>query len=315
MAATASSKHLKISRSYVLYGLLCTVGLYVLLPQLGLFHDSWRTAKGAQPAYMIAAVVATSMTYMAAAGVYFFLAVKPLHYSRTLRLQLASMFVNRLLPAGIGNLGVNYLYLRKSRHSAAQATSVVVANNSVGFVGHLLLLGILLAALPLRLPVAHLHIDKKSLLSAAVATLILTAILALIPKSRRRLRRTSILAVQQLANYRQRPTRLLMALLCSLLLTLSNVLCLWFSVLAVHISIGLLPILLVFTLGIALGTATPTPGGLGGLEAAMVGGLISYHVPSSAALAAVLLYRLVSYWLALLVGLRMFVLARQREYF
>jgi uncharacterized protein (TIRG00374 family) len=73
-------------------------------------------------------------------------------------------------------------------------------------------------------------------------------------------------------------------------------------------------VFLVFTFGIALGTATPTPGGLGGIEAGLVAGLIIYHVDSATALATVLLYRLLSYWLPLLVGAAALVYSQRQRY-
>jgi uncharacterized protein (TIRG00374 family) len=45
-----------------------------------------------------------------------------------------------------------------------------------------------------------------------------------------------------------------------------------------------------------------TPGGLGFVEAGLVGTLTLAGVPGSAALAATLLYRLVSYWLPIPAG-------------
>ena len=96
---------------------------------------------------------------------------------------------------------------------------------------------------------------------------------------------------------------------------MSNVLGLWFCVLAMHISLPFTAVLIVFSFGILLGAATPTPGGLGGVEAGMVAGLVVYHVDSSAALAAVLTYLLLSYWLPLIAGAAAFLYSQRRGYF
>jgi hypothetical protein len=50
----------------------------------------------------------------------------------------------------------------------------------------------------------------------------------------------------------------------------------------------------------AIGAASPTPGGLGAVEAALVSLLIRFNVPSGSAVAGVLAFRLVTYWLPLL---------------
>ena len=51
-----------------------------------------------------------------------------------------------------------------------------------------------------------------------------------------------------------------------------------------------------------IAAAAPTPGGLGALEAAVVAGLTGVGMESGAAVAAVLSYRLVTYWLPILPG-------------
>jgi len=55
-----------------------------------------------------------------------------------------------------------------------------------------------------------------------------------------------------------------------------------------------------------------TPGGLGFVEAGLVGTLTLAGVPAPAALAATLLYRLVSYWLPIPVGGVAYLLFRRR---
>jgi uncharacterized membrane protein YbhN (UPF0104 family) len=58
----------------------------------------------------------------------------------------------------------------------------------------------------------------------------------------------------------------------------------------------------VYFAGAIVGSAVPTPGGLGGIEAAMSFGLISIGVDSGTAVSSVLLYRLATYWLPIPFG-------------
>ena len=51
-----------------------------------------------------------------------------------------------------------------------------------------------------------------------------------------------------------------------------------------------------------IAAAAPTPGGLGALEAALVAGLTGVSLDAGVAVAAVLSYRLVTYWLPILPG-------------
>jgi undecaprenyl-diphosphatase len=54
--------------------------------------------------------------------------------------------------------------------------------------------------------------------------------------------------------------------------------------------------------GSALAAAAPTPGGLGALEAGLIAGLTSVGQPAAAAVTAVLVFRLVTYWVPVLPG-------------
>jgi uncharacterized membrane protein YbhN (UPF0104 family) len=71
-------------------------------------------------------------------------------------------------------------------------------------------------------------------------------------------------------------------------------------------------VLLAYTAGELLALVPLTPGGLGFVEAGLVGTLTLAGVPGSAALAATLLYRLVAYWLPLPAGGIAYLLYRHR---
>jgi glycosyltransferase 2 family protein len=52
----------------------------------------------------------------------------------------------------------------------------------------------------------------------------------------------------------------------------------------------------------AIAAAPPTPGGVGAIEAALTTGLTGIGISSGAAVSAVVLYRLATYWLPVLPG-------------
>ena len=59
---------------------------------------------------------------------------------------------------------------------------------------------------------------------------------------------------------------------------------------------------IVTMVGGTLASAAPTPGGVGAVEAALIGGLAAFGVPAATAVPAVLLYRVITCWLPLFVG-------------
>jgi undecaprenyl-diphosphatase len=62
----------------------------------------------------------------------------------------------------------------------------------------------------------------------------------------------------------------------------------------------------------AVAAAAPTPGGLGAIEAALVAGLTGVGMTSGPAVAAVLAYRLMTYWLPVLPGWASFHVLERR---
>ena len=297
------------------YLAIVAIAIYVVVPQLSMFNRSLGLATGAQPGLVLAALGCNLTSYLAAALTYYLLAIKPLRYRPTLLVQVASMFTNRLLPAGLGGMGANFFYLRRAGHTSSQAVSVVGLNNFLGFVGNALLVGVLLLVLPKTrqaIPAGRLSASTVIIALAVMVGLLLAV--TLITRLRQKLAAASAAIAHNIWRYRQQPRRLMAALGSSLLVTTSNLLCLWLSALAVNVHVGIVTILLILTFGVAVGSVAPTPGGLGGVEAGLVAGFIAYHVPANQALASVLIYRLINYWFSLLLGAVAFVVAQRRGY-
>ena len=58
----------------------------------------------------------------------------------------------------------------------------------------------------------------------------------------------------------------------------------------------------VYLAGATIGQAAPTPGGLGAVEAALTAGLTAAGLDGGIALSAVLLYRVVTFWIPTIPG-------------
>ena len=58
----------------------------------------------------------------------------------------------------------------------------------------------------------------------------------------------------------------------------------------------------VYLAGNAAGSAAPTPGGIGGVEAVLAAGLTAIGIPAHQAIAAVLIFRTATFWLPIPVG-------------
>jgi uncharacterized membrane protein YbhN (UPF0104 family) len=296
-------------RQLALFGLVL-VGLYAVVPQLGSFRDSWHILSQPNITDVVWAIICTAGTYLAAAMIYYWLAFRRVRYGQLILVQLAAMFVNRLLPAGLGALGVNFAYLRRQKHSPAQATTVVGINNLFGFLGNMILLASALLFNGHSLSTGH-HLSGHTVW-LLVGAIIIVGLLVIVLAGKR-MRRFVADVTKQIVSYRQRPWSLVAALLSSMILTLCNTGGLYFCLLAFGVHLSFATALLILTLGVGVGAATPTPGGLGGFEAGLVAGFVAYHVDSATALAIALLYRFISYWLALAVGALAFVVSQRQK--
>lgn len=300
-------------RNQLVWLIVAILALYIIIPQIGGFQDSFDVIKQANLSELIIAIGFSLATFFAAAGTYFVLSLRPIKYFRTVVAQMAAMFVNRLLPAGIGGMGANYVYLRKAGHTLPQAASVVAVNNLIGFVGHIALTSALLIAFRDQLP----SFSSEKLLNNGlfiVASFVIIVLLVLFARTLKGKITAKIAAIAtQLIAYRHRPRKLFAALGTSMIMTLCNIVCLYFCVQSLGVDLGIVSVLFIFTLGMIIGVATPTPGGLGGVEAGLVAGMIAYGVSSSVALAVALTYRFINYWFSLALGAVAFTICRQQK--
>jgi uncharacterized protein (TIRG00374 family) len=109
--------------------------------------------------------------------------------------------------------------------------------------------------------------------------------------------------IPRLLDVAQRPAKLAEGVGGALLVTFCYVLCLQVSVLAVGAHAAFAAVAVVFLTGQAIGSVVPTPGGLGAIEIALSGALTTIaHVPVAFALSAVLLFRLLTFWLPIPLG-------------
>ena len=85
---------------------------------------------------------------------------------------------------------------------------------------------------------------------------------------------------------------------------------LWATFHAVGSSPPITVILMGYLIG-QLGGLLPLPGGIGGIDGGLIGTLIVYGAPAAATAAAVLIYRVILFWLPLLVGGLAFISVRR----
>jgi uncharacterized membrane protein YbhN (UPF0104 family) len=249
-------------------------------------------------------VLASALTYVAAALSLTGYVKEKLPFSRTILAQLAASFAGFVTPPAVGGLALNARYLQRAGVPPAGIATGLGLSQAVNAASHVVLLIAFAAATGVSanegLPVP----GWAFLVLAAVAGLLLLALA--IPVVRRwfaaRLLPPLRQSLSRLLDLLTTPSKLAQALLGALALNGAYIAALWFAVRAFDDSIGIAAAAVVYLAGAAVGSVAPTPGGLGAVEVALSTGLVAVGVPSTAAVSGVLLFRLATFWLPVPLG-------------
>jgi uncharacterized membrane protein YbhN (UPF0104 family) len=253
----------------------------------------------------IAALALSATTYVGATIALSGFVAERLPFFRTLLAQVAGSFVTLVTPAAVGGAALNIRYLQRRKIPAAVAAASVGVAQVVAFVLHILLILIFAAIAGTS---AKEPIQPPQWAWFVLAGLVVVALgLFAIPAARRVLRArvspTFGQVLPQLLDVAQHPRKLAQGIGGALLLSLSYILCLAVCVAAFGgRSVPIASIAVVYLTGSAIGSILPTPGGLGGVEAALTAGLTAAGLPGAVAVSAVLLFRLLTFWLPVPFG-------------
>ncbi|HKY68874.1 MAG TPA: lysylphosphatidylglycerol synthase transmembrane domain-containing protein, partial [Acidimicrobiales bacterium] len=291
---------------------------YVMLPQLA---DVQRTAGAAADAdwrWLIPAAAASAATYPFAALSLLGSVAQPVPFVPTLRMQAASSFVSRIAPASTGSIAVGVRFLQRAGVEPAAAATSIGLNTVAGFVLHMVLLAAFLAWTGTS-GVGGFNLPDVNVALLVIAGGLLASglVIGLVPALRRRVVPPAIAqarkAVTSLASVVTDPRRLLALLGGSAGVTLAYILCLAATVYAFGGGVGFPEIGAAYLVAAAVGSVAPTPGGLGAFEATAIAALQGYGMHDGRAIAAVLTFRLLTFWLPVLPGWGVFQYMQRRD--
>jgi undecaprenyl-diphosphatase len=276
--------------------------VHLLLPRVGEVARTLEAVRGASWEWLVAGLVASAGTYLAAGVAQLGAVSQPLALGRTVAVQVASSLTNRLTPGSLGGLGVNLRYLERSGLARPDAVAAVGLNSAAGLLVHLLALAI---TVPLvgRAGIGEIKTpDGWEVLVALVLVSAVAGVVLWSPLGRRRVVTPARAAARSLATTLRSPTRALRLFGGSAGVTACYILALAASLRAFGADASTLKIAVVFLGGSAVGSVAPTPGGLGAVEAALVAGLTAVGLAPGPAVTGVLAYRLLTYWLPIIPG-------------
>jgi uncharacterized membrane protein YbhN (UPF0104 family)/tRNA A-37 threonylcarbamoyl transferase component Bud32 len=270
---------------------------------------------GAQPGWLGVTLLGSAVTYLGAALALQAFAPTTLILARTALVQLASSFLALVTPPTVGHIGINIRYLQRAGVPTATATATVAVKETVTVivtVPVLLACGWLSGVSASRLTL----LPSGTVLTVLGVAAVVLALVGAVSPTRRLLRRRVEPLVRrtlpQLVATASDPRRLATAVAGILLLNGGYVVALDASLRAFSVAVAVPTLVVVYLAASTIGSAAPTPGGLGAVEAALVGGLTATGVPVAAALTSVLAFRTATFWLPAPVGWAALVALQRR---
>jgi undecaprenyl-diphosphatase len=291
---------------------------YYLLPQLADVGSSWHALQSANWIWLPVVIASSALTYLASAVSLLGSVSARLPFWPTVLTQGASSYINRVSPANVGGMALNVRYLQKCGVEPSAGVAAVGVNALAGAIVHAILLVIFFswagrsAGRAFKLPSSSKLLLILAVVAAVVGLIMITrqgrrfAVRRLLPSLK-----SSLASLGRVA---RSPVRLALLFGGSALVTLAYIGGLVAAVAAFGASASIVQIGAVYLAASLLAAASPTPGGIGAIEAALITGLTGIGISSGAAVSAVLTYRLATYWLPVPPGWYSWRLLRRMEY-
>lgn len=305
-ASIGSATITRLSRNQIIQLVLLVALVYVAYPFISTVPAFFAELRTANYWWALLGLLISGLTFFGASAALWACASEQVNYKNLTIMQVANTFAATTTPAGVGGLAMSTRFLVKSGLSTVRATAAVALQQAVQVITHVTLLIFFSAVAGASADLSHFVPSGTVLWLIAGAALGVVGTFMLVPKTRRWLgisvRPRLIEVGHDLADLAREPKRLALIVLGCASTTLGAALALWVSVEAFGGDVSFVTVTVVTMVGGTLASAAPTPGGVGAVEAALIGGLAAFGVPAAVAVPSVLLYRILTCWLPVFVG-------------
>jgi len=283
---------------------IAAIALWTLVPQLLGTGSVWGELRRANWWWAAAALGLSAVTYVGAAVALDGSVPDRLPLAPNVGVQVATSFVGLAAPGGA--LALTARFLQKRGVDTASAVAAVGVDTIAGVVVHVTLTA-LFFALAGSSGLKTFQLPALTTIGLIVGGVAAVAAVGLAVPWSRSLLTTRVLpatkrSLASVSEVARQPAKMIELFGGSLAITLGYLFALEVSVAAFGAGPAFTSVALVYLVGTAISTIAPTPGGIGAVEATLIAGLTSAGMPSSSAVAAVLLFRLATFWIPLLPG-------------
>ena len=283
---------------------VAALALWSLIPQFLGVGSLWGELQRANWWWAAAALGLSAITYVGAAVALDGSLPDRLPLGPNIGVQVATSFVGVAAPGG--GLALTARFLQKRGVDTATSVAAVGVDTIAGVIVHLTLTGLFIA---LAGSSGLKTFDLPSMLTIGLiagGVAVVAAIGLALPWSRALLTTRVLPATKRslvnVAEIARQPGKMIELFGGSLIITMGYILALAVAVSAFGVGPAFTSIALVYLVGSVVSSVAPTPGGIGAVEATLIAGLTSAGMTSTTAIAAVILFRLATFWIPLLPG-------------
>lgn len=296
----------RFTRIQVIQLVLLVALVYVAYPFISTVPAFFSELRTANWWWALLGLAVSALTYVGAAAALWACASGLVSFRNLTIMQVANTFAATTTPAGVGGLALSTRFLQKGGLGALRATAAVALQQSVQVITHVGLLIFFSVIAGTSANLSHFVPKTTVLYLIGGVALGIVGVFTFVPKLRRWLGTELRPRVKELggelAELAREPKRLAIIVAGCAATTLGAALALWASVGAFGGGTTFVTVTVVTMIGGTLASAAPTPGGVGAVEAALIGGLTAFGVPAAVAVPSVLLYRVLTCWLPVFVG-------------
>ena len=296
----------RFTRGQIIQLVLLGALVYVAYPFISTVPTFFSELRTANWWWALLGLAVSALTYVGAATALWACADGLVRFKNLIIMQVANTFAATTTPAGVGGLALSTRFLHKAGLGTVRATAAVALQQTVQVITHLALLILFSFAAGASADLSHFVPSATVLYLIAGLALGLVGAFLFVPRLRLWLgtavRPRLKEVIGDLAELAREPKRLALIVLGCAGTTLGAALALWASVEAFGGHTSFVTVTVVTMVGGTLASAAPTPGGVGAVEAALIGGLAAFGLPAAIAVPSVLLYRVLTCWLPVFIG-------------
>jgi uncharacterized protein (TIRG00374 family) len=271
---------IKNKKRFVFQALVFVLAIVILIPQFNSLLKNADTIESISFGWIALAFGVFLFNIFLSSASYIFLSPVAIPFLKTMLIQTATGFTNRILPSGTGALALNTVFLKKSGNSTEQSLSIVMINNLLGFIGFIIVMIVISSG--------DFGYFKKLIESINTAYylvfLALTLLLAIITYLNKTFKLKFISHTKKIFSATKqifsKPFSTIMSLFANCGITVVHVFCLILCIYSVGYNIPISAIAVVFFATIASISVSPTPNGLGVTEVVMTSTLQLYGIPN-----------------------------------